>query len=144
VTSNGLTYSWPNIQACGADNILPAGQTMLVTGKAGATKLGFLGSSTNGGSAGPVTLTYTDGTSTTQTLTFNDWAGAADTTDLAVATMPYRNSQSGSSQSIQMYVFSTTVAVDSTKTLASITFPNVAGSVNSNTTAMHVFAVAEG
>jgi len=144
VTSNGLTYSWPNIAACGADNILPAGQTMLVTGKAGATKLGFLGSSTNGGSAGPVTLTYTDGTSTTQTLTFNDWAGAPDDTDAAVATMPYRNSDSGSSQSIQMYVFSTTVPLDSTKTLASITFPNIAGSVNSNTTAMHVFAVAEG
>ena len=144
VTSNGLTYTWPTIQACGADNILPAGQTMLVNGKAGATKLGFLGSSTNGGSAGPVTLTYTDGTSTTQTLTFNDWAGAPDTTDLAVATMPYRNSDSGSSQSIQMYVFSTTVAVDSTKTLASITFPNIASGVNSNTTAMHVFAVSEG
>ena len=26
VTSNGVTYTWPNVQACGADNILPAGQ----------------------------------------------------------------------------------------------------------------------
>jgi hypothetical protein len=58
--------------------------------------------------------------------------------------MPYRNSVSGSSQSITMYVFSTTVPLDATKTLASITFPNVASSVGSNTTAMHVFAVAEG
>ncbi|MEY9862610.1 putative alpha-1,2-mannosidase [Catenulispora sp. GAS73] len=144
VTSNGVTYTWPNVAACGADNILPDGQTMLVTGKAGATKLGLLGSSTNGGSSGPITLTYTDGTSTTQTLTFNDWASGGDTTDTAIATMPYRNSDSGSSQSIQMFVFSTTVPVDSTKTLASITFPNVASGVSSNTTAMHVFAVAEG
>ncbi|WP_370369549.1 GH92 family glycosyl hydrolase [Catenulispora sp. GP43] len=144
VTSNGVTYTWPNVQACGADNILPAGQEMLVNGKAGATKLGFLGSSTNGGATGPVTLTYTDGTSTTQTLTLNDWASGADSTDAAIATMPYRNSDSGSSQSITMYVFSTTVPLDSTKTLASITFPDVASSVSSNTTAMHVFAVAEG
>jgi putative alpha-1,2-mannosidase len=144
VTSNGVTYTWPNVAACSADNILPDGQKMLVTGKAGATKLGLLGSSTNGGSAAPITLTYTDGTSTTQTLTFNDWASGGDTTDTAIATMPYRNSDSGSSQSIQMYVFSTTVPMDSTKTLASITFPNVASGVSSNTTAMHVFAVAEG
>ncbi|WP_049871675.1 GH92 family glycosyl hydrolase [Catenulispora acidiphila] len=144
VTSDGVTYTWPNVQPCGADNILPAGQTMLVTGKAGATKLGLLGSSTNGGSAGPITLTYTDGTSTTQTLTFNDWASGGDTTDTAIATMPYRNSDSGSSQSITMYVFSTTVPLDTTKTLASVTFPNVASSVGSNTTAMHVFAVSEG
>jgi hypothetical protein len=144
VTSGGVTYTWPNVQPCGADNILPAGQTMLVTGKAGATKLGLLGSSTNGGSAGPITLTYTDGTSTTQTLTFNDWASGGDTTDTAIATMPYRNSDSGSSQSITMYVFSTTVPLDTTKTLASVTFPNVASSVGSNTTAMHVFAVSEG
>jgi hypothetical protein len=144
VTSAGVTYTWPNVQACGADNILPAGQTMLVTGKAGATKLGLLGSSTNGGSSGPITLTYTDGTSTTQTLTFNDWASGPDSTDLAVATMPYRNSTSGSSQSIGMYVFATTVPLDATKTLASITFPNIASSVGSNTTAMHVFSVAQG
>jgi hypothetical protein len=144
VTSNGVTYTWPNVQPCGQDNILPAGQTMLVNGKAGATKLGLLGSSTNGGSSGPITLTYTDGTSTTQTLTFNDWASGADSNNAAVATMPYRNSDSGSSQSITMYVFSTTVALDSTKTLASVTFPNVASGVSSNTTAMHVFAVAEG
>jgi putative alpha-1,2-mannosidase len=144
LTSSGVTYAWPNVQACGADNILPAGQTMLVTGKAGATKLGLLGSSTNGGASGPLTLTYTDGTSTTQPLTFNDWASGPDTTDTAVATMPYRNSTSGSSQSITMYVFATTVPLDPTKTLASITFPNVASSVGSNTTAMHVFAVGEG
>ncbi len=144
VTSGGVTYTWPNVQACGADNILPAGQTMLVTGKAGATKLGVLGSSTNGGSAGPVTLTYTDGTSTTQTLTLNDWASGPDSTDAAIATMPYRNSTSGGSQSITMYVFATTVPLDSTKTLASVTFPNVSASVGSNTTAMHVFAVSQG
>jgi hypothetical protein len=144
LTSSGVTYAWPNVQPCNADNILPAGQTMLVTGKAGATKLGLLGSSTNGGSAGPLTLTYTDGTSTTQTLTFNDWASGPDSTDAAVATMPYRNSTSGSSQSITMYVFATTVPLDPTKTLASITFPNVASQVGSNTTAMHVFAVGQG
>ena len=39
-----------------ADNILAAGQTMLVNGTAGASKLGLLESSSNGASSGPITM----------------------------------------------------------------------------------------
>ncbi|GAA1965918.1 GH92 family glycosyl hydrolase [Catenulispora subtropica] len=144
VTGAGVTFTWPTAQPCSNDNILAAGQTMLVAGKAGATKLGLLGSSTNGGSVAPITITYTDGTSTTQPVTFNDWAGGPGGGDEAVATMPYRNSTSGNSQAITMYVFATTVPLDASKTVASITLPNVAAQVDSNTTAMHVIAVGEG
>jgi hypothetical protein len=61
-----------------------------------------------------------------------------------VATMSYRNSISGASQSITMYVYATTVPVDPSKTVASITFPDVADQVGSSVTAMHVFAVSLG
>jgi hypothetical protein len=144
VTAGGVAFTWPSTQPCGADNILAAGQTMLVTGKAGATTLGLLGSSTNGGASGPLTVTYTDGTSDTQTVTLNDWAGGPGNGDVAVATMPYRNSTSGGSQAITMYVFETGVTLDPSKTVASITLPSVASQVGNGTTAMHVIAVGEG
>ena len=142
VTADGHTFTWPNVAACGKDNILAAGQTMLVNGTSGATSLGLLGSSTNGSSQGTITINYTDGTSSTQTVSFTDWAQSPGGGDVAVATMPYRNSIGGSSQSITMYVFATTVPVDSSKTVASITFPDVSGSVGSSITAMHIFAVS--
>ena len=62
-------------------------------------------------------------------------------TNTAVATMPYRNSASGS-QSITMYIYATTVAVDPTKTVESVVLPNV-NSTDSGT-AMHLFALALG
>jgi hypothetical protein len=117
---------------------------MLVQGKAGATTFGLLGSSTNGSSQGTVVVNYTDGTSSTQTVSFTDWAQSPGGGDTAVATMPYRNAVSGGSQSITMYVSAATVPVDSSKTVASVTFPSVSSRVGSGTTAMHIFAVSLG
>ena len=144
VTADGLNFTWPNVASCANDNILAAGQTMLVSGTSGATQLGLLESSTNGGTSGPITITYTDGTSTTETLASSDWAGGPGTTETAVATMTYRNSSSGGPQSITMYVYATTVPIDSSKTVASITFPDIANAVTGSTSAMHIFAVTTG
>jgi predicted alpha-1,2-mannosidase len=144
VNADGLSFTWPNVPACSPDNILAAGQTMLVNGTSGASKLGLLGSSTNGSSQGTIVINYTDGTSSTQTVPFNDWASGPGGGDTAVATMPYRNAVSGGSQSITMYVFATTVPVDSSKTVASVTFPDVSNQVGSSVTAMHIFAVSLG
>ncbi len=144
LTADGLTFTWPTAAACSNDNILAAGQTILVNGKSGDKTLGVLGSSTNGGSSGTITINYTDGTSSTQTVTLNDWASGPDSNDTAVATMPYRNSVSGSSQNITMYVFATTVPVDSTKTVQSVTLPNVSNTVGGGITAMHIFAMSLG
>ena len=144
VTAGGLTFTWPDAASCAPDNILAAGETMLVNGKAGQTTLGLLGSSTNGGSQGTIVINYTDGTSSTQTLSFNDWAGGPGNGDTTLATMPYRNSTSGSSQTLTMYVYATTVPVDPAKTVESIVFPNVSNNVGVGVTAMHIFAVALG
>jgi predicted alpha-1,2-mannosidase len=144
VTADGLSFTWPNVAACTPDNILASGQTMLVNGTAGASTLGLLGSSTNGSSEGTITINYTDGTSSTETVSFNDWAQGPGSGDTAVATMSYRNSISGTSQSITMYVYATTVPVDPSKTVASIIFPDVSGQVGPSTTAMHIFAVSMG
>jgi hypothetical protein len=144
VTSDGLTYTWPNAQPCQMDNILAGGQTMLVHGASGATKLGLLGSSTNGSSQGTITVHYTDATSTTATLFFGDWAQSPSNGNITVATMPYRNSTGGSSQPITMYVFAAEVPLSSGKTVASVTFPSVSNRVGGSITAMHVFALTTG
>jgi lysophospholipase L1-like esterase len=144
LTADGLTFTWPNAAPCAPDNILAAGQTMLVNGTAGQTTLGLLGSATNGGSQGTIVINYTDGTSSTGTVSFNDWAGGPGNGDTAVATMPYRNSNSGSSQTLNMYIYATTVQVNPAKTVASVVLPGVSNSVGAGVAAMHIFALALG
>jgi hypothetical protein len=144
VSADGLTFTWPSVPACAMDNILASGQTMLVAGKSGAKTLGLLGSSTNGSSQGMVVVNYTDGTSSMEPVMFDDWASSPGTGDTAVATMPYRNSTGGSSQTITMYVFAATVPVDSSKTVVSVTLPDVSNTVGSGVTGMHIFALSLG
>jgi hypothetical protein len=141
VTADGLRFTWPNVQPCNVDNILAEGQTMLLSGT--GNTLGFLGSSSNGTAAGTVVIHYTDGTSSTATLTFNDWAQGPGGGDASAAAMTYRNSFDGS-QTIDMWVYATTVPVDSGKTVASITFPDISNTISNGATAMHIFSVALG
>jgi predicted alpha-1,2-mannosidase len=140
VTVDGIGYTWPDVPSCQPDNILTAGQKILVHGTAGATTLGFLGSSGNGSAGGPVTVTYTDGTSQTSQLYFGDWAQSASNGDIAALSMPYRNAQGGGSQQITMYVFADEVQLDSSKTVASVTLPMIADHVSSDTST-HIFAI---
>jgi hypothetical protein len=144
VSADGLKFTWPNVASCANDNILAAGQTMLVNGASGASKLGLLESASNGPAAGPITITYTDGTSTTQTVTSSDWANGPGADETPVATMTYRNAHGGGSQAITMYVYATTVPIDSAKAVASITFPDIGTTIGNSTPAMHIFAVATG
>jgi predicted alpha-1,2-mannosidase len=140
LTVDGVGYTWPDAASCQPDNILAAGQKILVHGTAGATTLGFLGSSGNGSAGGTVTVTYTDGTSQTSQLYFGDWAQSASNGDVNALTMPYRNAQGGSSQQITMYVFGDEVQLDSSKTVASVTLPMISDHVSSGTSS-HIFAI---
>ena len=141
VTSDGVTFTWPNAAACQPDNVLAAGQQILLPQHAGAGKVGFLVTSTNGDSSGPVTITYTDGSSTTATLDVSDWASGPTGTENTAASMPYRNSTGGTSQQLTVAVFEISVPVDSAKTVASVTLPYVGYQVGSGQTGMHIFAI---
>ncbi len=144
VTSGGLTYSWPSAAACAPDNVLSDAQTVLVPGSRGDTTLGLLGTSTSGTSSGLVLINYSDGTSSSAEVTFGDWAGAPVTGDTSVATLPYRNSQGGSSQQLTVYVSATQVPVNPDKRVVSVTLPDIGNYVGPSVTAMHVFALALG
>lgn len=140
VTVDGIGYTWPDVPSCQPDNILAAGQTILVDGTAGATTLGFLGSSGNGSASGPLTVTYTDGTTQTADVYFGDWAQAAANDNIAALTMDYRNGQGGGSQQITMMIFADEVTLDPSKTVASVTLPMIADHVSGDVST-HIFAI---
>jgi lysophospholipase L1-like esterase len=140
ITSGGLSYTWPDAAAGAPDNVLAAGQTVLLAPTAGATTLGILGSATWGPSQGTATITYTDGSTQTFTLGFSDWtlAGGLLPGDTEVAHMPYRNSPAGASN-FATYLFTATVALQAGKTAQSITLP---ATLNQGwPAAIHVFAI---
>ncbi|HLI60693.1 MAG TPA: glycoside hydrolase family 76 protein [Solirubrobacteraceae bacterium] len=137
LTSGGVQYDWPDVAAGRPDNVTAAGQTIAVPPVTGATELGVLGSATNGPSSGTMTITYTDGTSQTATLGLTDWtAGSPAYGNGIAASMPYRNSASGTSQQIGTKVFTATFPLQSGKTVASVTLPTRA-----DQGLIHVFAL---
>jgi hypothetical protein len=144
VTVNGISYTWPNVPVATLDNIETHGQIIKTpNARTAATQLTFLGSSTNGPSEGTITITYTDGTSTTARLGFTDWtlnggSGLRMYGNVVADKMPYRNSTRGTHDQTVTYIFATApVSLNSTKRVASITLPS---SVNQGT--LHVFALA--
>jgi predicted alpha-1,2-mannosidase len=131
VTSGGLTYTWPSAAAGSPDAVQAAGQVIPVSAPSGATKIGFIGSAINAGTvgaSGTVTVTYTDGSTSTATLGLTDWTlggggGSEDFGNTVVAETPYRNYLDGSNQQIDTYMFGATIPITSGKTVASITLP---------------------
>jgi hypothetical protein len=147
VTAGGLTFTWPSIAPGTPDNVVAEGQTIALPATPGATTLGFLGSAGDRPLTGTATIAYTDGTTTTATLDFDDWAllGAPSPAgpfpdNSIVATMPYRDTATGAAQTIPVYVFFTSLALDPTKTAASVTLPPPTPDIAE----MHIFAMAIG
>jgi len=137
ITSDGVQYNWPGAAAGQPDNLIAAGQVITVPPVAGATELGVMGSASNGPSSGTLTITYTDGTTQSATLGFTDWtSGSPSFGNATVAAMSYRNSASGTSQQIGTKVYTTNIALQPGKTVASVTLPNGA-----NQGELHVFAL---
>jgi hypothetical protein len=146
VSSGGLTYTWPNVAPGQPDGIFTTGQRIPLNAAAGAHSIGFLGSAIDagtGGSVGTVTITYTDGTTSTADLGMSDWTlggggGTPQFGNVPVASMPYRNVPGGR-QSVQTFVFAQTVPADGTRTIASVTLPSMVSQGQ-----IGVFAIATG
>jgi hypothetical protein len=137
VTINGVQFLWPNATSGTQNNYLAAGQTLPVSPVANAQALAFLGASTNGTHSGTITITYTDGTTQTAILAFSDWTlnggSSAPVAGNSVAiTTPYRNTAKGK-ETVQTDVFYTAIALQTGKTVKSVTLPSMWG--------LHVFSV---
>jgi predicted GH43/DUF377 family glycosyl hydrolase len=141
LTTNGLTFTWPNVPAGDPDNVTGNGQAISLANVGSGSVLGFLGAGDSGPQSGPVTITYSDGTTQTAQLGFSDWTlgGGSDSPSFGnqiVATMPYRNT-SGGQQSVKTYLFLAEIPLASGKTVTSITLPT-------GETKLHIFDVTVG
>jgi beta-glucosidase len=135
VNSGGFSFTWPSAQPGQPDNVTTSGQVVDVSGT--GSQLAFLGAGAFGTQTGQVTVTYTDGSTSTGTLTLPDWyADAATAGSQLVATAPHWNIPAGSTldPNHPVSVYLTTVPLTAGKTVAYVTLPS-----DSN---MHVFATA--
>lgn len=137
ISGGGFTFAWPSAAAGQADNVKLAGQIVQLTGT--GSQLAFLGAGTFGTQSGQVTVTYSDGSTSTGAITLPDWyANTASGGAQLVATTPHWNIPPGSTldpnHKVSLYL--TTVPLTPGKTVAAVTFPS-----NGN---MHVFATGFG
>ncbi|HEY4454572.1 MAG TPA: beta-N-acetylhexosaminidase [Pseudonocardiaceae bacterium] len=136
VTAAGLTFRWPTASP---DNVISAGQTVDVHGS-GHT-LGFLLSGAYGPVGGTGTLTYTDGSTATFTLSAPDWQVIPPGANVAVSTA-YHNLAGTGKVDRTTDVYYDTVPLNPAKQPAMITLPTTTGP--SAMSALHIFAVAIG
>ncbi|HEX4225895.1 MAG TPA: glycoside hydrolase family 3 C-terminal domain-containing protein [Pseudonocardiaceae bacterium] len=132
VGSTGLT--WPDVPVATPDNVETSGQSVALSGA--GSQLAFLGTGTFGTQSGPVTVTYTDGSTSTGTLSLPDWYGNAATAgNTLVATTPHWNVPPTSTldPNHQVSIYDTAIPLTSGKTVAAVTLPD-----NSD---LHLFAI---
>jgi beta-glucosidase len=137
VTHGGLSFTWPDAAAGAPDNVAAAGQSIALSGT--GNTLAFLGAGAFGTQAAPVTVTYTDGTTSTGTVTMPDWyANAATDGDELVATTAHWNIPAGSTldPNHQVSVYYSAIPLTAGKTVAAVTLPENAD--------LHLFAAAIG
>jgi hypothetical protein len=144
ISAGGATFTWPAAAAGTPDNVVANGERIALSGR-GST-LAFLVSSGGQPTAGPVagtgTVTYADGTTAAYTLAFGNYLDPPAAGTAAAFSEPALNSAAGSAAH-QSFVFVATVALDPSRTVASVTLPALGGEVAAGTGAGfgHVFAM---
>ncbi|WP_063772132.1 NEW3 domain-containing protein [Kitasatospora mediocidica] len=134
ISANGLSFTWPTAAPGTADNVATAGEAVELGGQGSA--VAFLGAET-GFASGTVTVTYTDGTTSTGQLGFPNWC-CTPTSDYGaqiVLTTDHRNTPAGPANYGTSYrVFSNTVPLTAGKTVRTVTLPDQP--------AIHLFALS--
>ncbi|SFW78724.1 NEW3 domain-containing protein [Amycolatopsis australiensis] len=144
-THDGLTFTWPDAKPGSPDNVVAGGvaggQTITLSGS-GHT-LGLIGAGDYGSPSGTATVTYTDGTTESRSVSFADWWANAATGGDILTTLPYLNNSGGQlTQPVSLYY--APIPLQPGKTVRSLTLPDVSDGANSGTAAMHIFTVAIG
>ncbi|GAA2065144.1 hypothetical protein GCM10009839_90940 [Catenulispora yoronensis] len=138
VTASGVTFAFPNVAAGVNDNTVAQGQTITMSGTG---TLGFLVSASYGPATGSGTVTYTDGSTQSYTITAPDWFSTTAPSGGSVAvSSAYQNRQGNTTYNGTGDIFAVPVALTAGKTLASVTLPP--GGPLSASAAIHVFALA--
>jgi predicted alpha-1,2-mannosidase len=120
VTWDGVTYAAPDASGTSPNFVEARGQSLLLpAGQHAALKL--VGSSHNGPVSTTLTAHYTDGTSADLAVTFADWAGSGSS---VVLDMPHRIKAGSGVDGPSVRLFGVAAALDSGKTLQSVSLPN--------------------
>jgi beta-glucosidase len=146
VAAAGESLTLPQVAAGAPDEITAEGQVIGL--HQSGSELGFLGAGTFGTQSGPVTVTYTDGTSQTATLSMADWFADSPVTGTVIAAsapwnQPPANSpmrrdrvaprpgplrvplaQEAALGPHTVAVYYAQIPVDPSKTIASVTLPS--------------------
>jgi beta-glucosidase len=141
-TINETTFNWPT--PVGApDNVIADGQIIDVSGS--GTELGFLGAAGFGAASGTGTITYTDGSTQTYSISMADWYNNAAVAGGLIATATSSWNSSSSTQSHHpVSIYYASVPLESGKTVSSVTLPTISSGVGNGVNAMHIFAIAVG
>jgi alpha-galactosidase len=134
VHAGGATFAWPAVPAGEPDDVQGSGATVELSGT--GSKLAFLGAE-YGSVRGMVTVTYTDGTTTTARLGFPNWCCSSKHSFGAVPAivMDHYDFFTGPENFGTHYdVYYNSVPIEPGKPVASVTLPTAL--------AIHVFAMA--
>ena len=122
VTSDGFSFTWPNVAAGQSDNAIPNGQVVTISGA--GSQLAFLGAANNGTATGQVTVGYTDGTTSTGTITLSDCTPTRRSLAHSLAaTTAHWNAPSGQAAH-QVSLYLSTVPLTAGKTVAYVELPD--------------------
>src|SRR5580692_6462150 len=136
---DGMTITWPDVAPGDPDNVVADGQTIALAGT--GSVLGVIGASAYGSTTGTFTVGYSDGTSSTATVTLADWVdtSAASGTDLLATTAGWNP---GGTTPVSL--FYAAIPLTAGARVTSVTLPTVGTGVGQNVPAMHVFSLSIG
>jgi hypothetical protein len=126
----GSTVMWNNqayvLGAAGGNNVVQASGQTIALPQGNYSTLSLLAVGVNGNQPNlTFTVTYTDGTTQTFTQSISDWASPQNYPGESIAaTMPYLDTSSGGKNQATFYVYGYIFALNSSKTVESITLPN--------------------
>jgi hypothetical protein len=120
--------------------VLADGQTISVG--AGGSRLALLTTATYGPASGTGTINYGDGTTQSFTIDVPDWYAAPPADSSVAVTTDYHNLSGTGRVTRSAYLYANSVALQSGKTVESVTLPTVGAGTTGGTTALHVFAIS--
>jgi len=123
LTWEGVPFS---IGSPGTSDVITAGGQTIDLTQAQASSLLLLGTAVNGSEPNQIfTITYSDNTTHTVTLSLSDWTESQNYQgESVVLAMPYYDVSNGSQQYQTVNLYGYSLALDSTKTVTSITLPD--------------------
>jgi beta-galactosidase len=152
VTHGGITFTWPDTQPGQPDNVVAQGQTILLSGS--GTTLGVLGAGSPSNESGSGKVYYTDGTTSTFSVTLDNYFDAPAAGNDAIATLPYLNDTNPATagdngqpgqRKQTVYVFYASAPLTAGKTVQAVTLPAGGTTPSSGRiSGLHVFALAIG